>query len=440
MKLFRDDDPYISKRKWKQIFLAMSIMVLVLYIVAMIFSLCGSSYFILNYQNEQMDRIEAWFRERDIMAIITFAYTTIESTILITFTLKKKPKWYHPLAFYVVLILLSFIIRNDYPILFTLSQIVLSIIFIFIDCKVTNHKIEWKYILFSLIRFAIATLIGFILQAMIYVIKDGDWSFTNHVMNLSAIFCYTLEYDIALSVLLFTTALYIDREKGDNEQWVTESHLGGSSQVSKTQLPESNTKKNLTKAQKNKIRLFYAKVYFIQLGTFLLVMVLPFLLGKVFEFLVMYLAFCVTRSILGFKYSLHYKKESLCATVGVVVFGILSLVVPFFTVVVIIAIVLGTGLAILLHLSYKYRGFYLFNKISRPDKFAEIYVLFDEDLSEHHVRAICMHRGLDKEQTNLIVEFSQGNKKSYIAKRFNYSEKTIERKLNEIIDILKERA
>lgn len=384
-----------------------------------------------------MDRIEAWFRERDIMAIITFAYTTIESTIFITFTLKKRPKWYHPLAFYVVLILLSFIIRNDYPILFTLSQIVLSIIFIFIDCKVTNHKIEWKYILFSLIRFAIAVLVTLVLQAMILVIKAGYFDGINHVMKLSAIFCYTLEYDIALSVLLFTIALYIDREKGDDKQWVTESHLGGSSQASKTQLPKSNTEKNLTKTQKNKIRLFYAKVYFIQLGTFLLVMVLPFLLGKVFEFLVMYLAFCVTRSILGFKYSLHYKKESLCATVGVVVFGVLSLVVPFFYVVLIIAVSLGVGLAVLLHLSYKYKGFYLFTKRAKPDKFAEISVIFDDDLSRRHVVSICLHRGLTKQEADLMAEFAAGNKKSYLAKKYNYSEKTIERTINECIDKLK---
>lgn len=89
MKLFRDDDPYISKRKWKQIFLAMSIMVLVLYVVAMICSLCGSTYFILNYQNEQMDRIEAWFRDHQIYGLINIAFNVIEFEIVMSFVLKR---------------------------------------------------------------------------------------------------------------------------------------------------------------------------------------------------------------------------------------------------------------------------------------------------------------------------------------------------------------
>ena len=150
----------------------------------------------------------------------------------------------------------------------------------------------------------------------------------------------------------------------------------------------------------------------------------------------MYTAFAIARYILGFSYSLHYKKEALCITVGAVVFGILSLAVPFFYVVVIMAILLGVSLAVLLHLSYKYKGFYLFNFVAKPDKFAELYVLLDGDLTPHHVKIICNHRGLDKEETEIMLLFAEGNKKSYIAKKLNYSEKTIERKINEAIDKL----
>ena len=167
-------------------------------------------------------------------------------------------------------------------------------------------------------------------------------------------------------------------------------------------------------------------------------MVLPFLLGKVFEFLMMYLAFAVSRYTLGFNYSLHYKKESICITVGIIVFGILTLAVPFFTVDVILALVLGVSLAILLHLSYKYKGMWLFDKISRPDKFAQLYVLMDGDLTPHHVEVMCRHKGLDKEQTQIMLDFAEGNKKSYLAKKYNYSEKTIERKINESIEIINE--
>lgn len=71
MKLFKDDDPYISKRKWRQILLAMSIMTIVLYVIAMICSLTGSKYFILNYQNSQMDRIENFLHKHTLYPLAT---------------------------------------------------------------------------------------------------------------------------------------------------------------------------------------------------------------------------------------------------------------------------------------------------------------------------------------------------------------------------------
>ena len=202
------------------------------------------------------------------------------------------------------------------------------------------------------------------------------------------------------------------------------------------QSQKSNTKKNLTKTQRNKIRLVYVKFYLTQLGAFLLLMILPFLLGKVFEFLVMYLSFAVARYLLGFKYSLHYKKESICITVGIIVFGILSLAVPFFYVVLILAIFLGISLAILLHLSYKYKGFYLFAKMAKADRFALLYTYFDGDIEHHHVKVMCKHKGLDDFQAQIIAEFMDGNKMSYIAWKHNYSLRMMNYKIDEAIDKL----
>ena len=129
----------------------------------------------------------------------------------------------------------------------------------------------------------------------------------------------------------------------------------------------------------------------------------------------MYLAFAIARYILGFNYSLHYKKEVICITVGVIVFGILSLAVPFFYVILIIAIAMGIALAVLLHLSYKYKGLFLFAKISKPDKFALLYVFFDGDITRDHVYKICKYKGLDEEHSCIIRDFMDGNKISFIA-------------------------
>ena len=138
------------------------------------------------------------------------------------------------------------------------------------------------------------------------------------LFSINVVNVYAVEYNLALAVILFTILL-VYREKGARKLWTDTHSHGGSSQASKTQSQKSLQKKNLTKTQKRKIRLLYVRVYVTQICGFLLLMVLPFLLGKVLEFLVMYLAFAVVRYILGFNYSLHYKKESTCITVGVIV-------------------------------------------------------------------------------------------------------------------------
>ena len=442
MKLFKTENPYLSKDQWRKVFLAMSIMTIILYSIAIVFSLCGSKYFILNYQNTQMDKIEAFMRSHSIMGFITCLFLTIETSIILCFTLNKIIKIWYPIIHYAILIAVAFIFPKAPSMFYTAISIGFYVIVIWVNQLFDNHKnvlkvrFNFKRFWFEMLKLVIALAITFILQLMIYVIKAGYFSVENHVLPLSGYFIYSLEYDIALLVILYTVSLFIHREKGDSKSWAKFQDHYGSSQTSKKQSQKSLQKKVLTKTQKNKLRWLYAKVYLIQTLGFLLLMVLPFLLGKVLEFLTMYFAFAIVRYVLGFKYSLHYKKESLCIAVGVAVFGILSLAVPFFYVVMIIALTMGSGLAILLHLSYKYKGMWLFNKVSKPDKFALLYVFFDGDLSEHHVKTICKYKGLDNEQVQLIWDYVQGNKISYLAFKFNYSQRMINYKLDEAIDKL----
>lgn len=439
MKLFnkKDDALYLTKKQWKKIMLAMSVLTILLYIGAMVASLCGSQYFILNYQNSQMDKIESFLNQHNIYHLVMWLYSTIEFFIISTFVIKRIPKWYYILSFYGIAVIFYYALKVGsafftlYPFVFYL---IIPIIEQIKDNKKSDYiqKFSFKKYLICILRLVIAVAVSYLLQVMIYVIKTGNWSFENYIMNLSATFIYAIEYDIALLVLLSTITLLANREKGDSELCQVP---GGSSQTSMKQSQKSNTK-NLTKTQKNKIRLLYFKFYLTQLGAFLLLMILPFLLGKVFEFLIMYLSFAVARYILGFKYSLHYKKETICITVGVIVFGILSLAVPFFYVNLILAISLGIALAILLHLSYKYKGFYLFNKVAKPDKFAVLYVFFDGDISNLHIKKICNHKGLDTRQTHLICDFMEGNKISYLAWKYNYSQRNLIYKLDEAIEKL----
>lgn len=444
MKLFNgeNDELYLTKIQWKKLFLATSILVIALYLAAMICSLCGSEYFILNYQNAQMDRIEAFLQRYYLMGLLNCVFSTIEFWIVISFVINKPAKWYYVISFYILFLIPYYIFRHLPSLYYTLFPFIFYFIVPLIDQLIENHKslyiekFSFKKYGIQMLRLLIAILTTFVLQFIIYGIKEGNLSLVNHVMNLSATFIYALEYDIALSVVLYTIVLLSDKEKGDSKLWMTSQPHGGSSQTSKTNSRKSTLKKNLTKTQKRKIRLLYLKMYLTQIAALLLLMVLPFLLGKVLEFLVMYLAFAVARYILGFNYSLHYKKEVICITVGVIVFGILSLAVPFFYVILIIAITMGIALAVLLHLSYKYKGLFLFAKISKPDKFALLYVFFDGDIRRDHVYKICKYKGLDEEHSCNIRDFMDGNKISFIAWKYHYSQRMAIYKIDESIDKL----
>ena len=431
MYILKSDSPYLTKSQWKQVLLAMSGLILLTYIVAMIFSLCGSNYFILIYQNTQMDNIESFCTKYNFMPAINCLFLTLEFSIIMSFILNKRVNLIYVLVFYSLRVGLSIPFAFP-PFLDMLYPFVFYVAIIIIDQLITNKKLSAKLTGLRAIKLLISIGLTLILQYMILVIKTGRFDGTNHIMNLSAAFIYAIEYDIALLVLLVTIAMLLNKEKGDS-LCTTYHNLGGSSQTSMMQSQKSLEKKELTKTQKNKLRLLYARMYVLQITTFALVLVLPFLLGKVFEFLLMYLSFAITRFILGFKYSLHFKKETLCIGASLIVFGILSLAVPFFYVTLILAIIIGVGLAIFLNLSYKYKSLWLFNRASKTDKFAVLYTFFDGDLSERHVTTICRYKGLNHFQTLLIYEFVSGDKISVIAHRRKYSERMTIYKIDEAI-------
>ena len=437
MKLFKTDSPYLTKDQWRRLFLALSIMTIVLYVAAAIASYCGSTYFLISYHNEQLDRIQLYLAMHKMFPAMLWVFSTIEFTIIVSFALRKRVKWYFILIYYLVPVLVASLFPKTPVLVYTIGTLVYQVLVVMAEQLIATKRINWKLFLKQVLMLAIAQAVSYSLQWLIYIIKSGYATSTTHIMNLSSQFVYSLEYNLALLVILFTISLFINREKGDSKSWATYQVQFGSSQTSKKKSQKSSQMmKKLTKTQRSKLRRLYIKVYLTQTLGFLLLMVLPFLLGKVLEFLIMYFSFAIARYILGFKYSLHYKKESVCITVGVIVFGILSLAVPFFTVNVILALVLGVALAILLHLSYKYKSMWLFNKVSKPDKFALLYTFFDGDLEEHHVKKICKYKGLDNSQIQLIWDFVQGNKLSYLAWKHNYSQRMLIYKLDEAIEKL----
>lgn len=434
MKLFLEDDsPFLSRLEWKKVFTFVSLFTIFLYIIAMICSLNDINIFIMRYQNETMDRIEEFMRAHGIQSLISWLFTTLEFTITASFILKKRCPLYFVAAFYIIPVIIAFIFPEIPTQVYSFVCLFSCIAIIFLDQLITNKNIKWAITWRGLVRVAISQVISYSLQLMIFVIKSGEFTLVNTIMNMSAHFIYAIEFDIALSVLLFTVSLYIDRGKGDSKRWAIYHTHSGSSQTSKTKLQRLSWKKTLTKRQRTRLFWLWVRLYVIQILGFAFLMILPFLTGKVLEFLIMYLAFAVTRYLLGFKYSLHFKNETLCITVGAVVFGILTLAVPFFYVEIIMAVLIGTGLAVFLHLSYKYKGFWLFAKMAKPDKYAALNVIFERSKDENYILRQCKYKGLDEETSKIVCEYMDGYKLSYISFRYNYSMKTIDRKLTEAI-------
>jgi hypothetical protein len=231
MKLLKTESPYLDKSQWRKLFLALSIMTICLYIVAMMFSLCGSKYFILDYQNAQMDKIEAFMKQYKIISLISGLFLTIESYIILCFTLNKCIKIWYALAHYATMITIAVLFPRASSTIYTLVSIIFYTVCPIINQLIEVHKTEIKFsfkrYLKELLKLFVALVVTFILQLMIYVIKGGYFSVENHILPLTGYFIYSLEYDIALLVILFTISLYINREKGDSTVWATSQvHYG----------------------------------------------------------------------------------------------------------------------------------------------------------------------------------------------------------------------
>ena len=81
----KNDALIITKSQWRKLFLTVSTLTFILYVIATIYTLCGGSYFVLDYQNSQMDRIEGFFREHHIYSLLTWLFSTVEFSILGSF-------------------------------------------------------------------------------------------------------------------------------------------------------------------------------------------------------------------------------------------------------------------------------------------------------------------------------------------------------------------
>ena len=93
-----------------------------------------------------MDRIESWLTERQIMPALYLVFTTAEFGIVLSFILKKFPKWYYLLSFYAIRFALAWIAGTLPEILNTLYPVLFHITIPLIDQLIECRKVpEQKF-------------------------------------------------------------------------------------------------------------------------------------------------------------------------------------------------------------------------------------------------------------------------------------------------------
>ena len=196
MKLLnKDEGLWLSKTQWRKVFLAVSIITIVLYSVAIVFSLCGSDMFILNYQNAQMDKIEAFAKEHYLMPVINSVLLVIETTILLCFILKDKPKWYYIVSFEAIILVLCYALNISNSLIYTSAIVLFCILVPLIEMLIKEKKFIIKKYGLYLLKAVICLSLNMLLEFMVFVIKAGYFDGVNHIQPLSSAFCYALEND-----------------------------------------------------------------------------------------------------------------------------------------------------------------------------------------------------------------------------------------------------
>lgn len=420
---------FIEKPKLCKILGLNLILMVVLYGIAIILTLTGHDYFITQYHNDTLQLIQDKLTEWHLIYFINGLFATIESAIIQFYILKRKPNIFVLLGIFISFsLLMTFHLLPNWAYTLIITCLYLLIPLLYKEYRSKNY-------LKILIRLVIIMIITFVLQYAIKVIKTNSIYLIQEVCPLSILFILNVEYYLALSLVVAWLMLM---QEGVLKLWTAGAH-GGSSQTSRTKLWKSNQKTttNLTNKQKRKLRLLYARLFITQSLGFLFVMLFPILIGKWLEFMIVYLSFALTRYVLGFKKSLHFKREIICISVAAVLFWFITLITPSFNIILIIAILYGIGLATLLHFTYRYKRLYLFKSVANKDRYAEFYMALNADMSEHKVRITCNHFNISKDDTEMLVLYLCNKEKiSYIAYKFKITEMTVNRHLDDILEII----
>ena len=249
----------------------------------------------------------------------------------------------------------------------------------------------------------------------------------------SLFFYLNFEYDLALGLALGFLALLITREKGE-KKCKTSLDAGGSSMTSTNNSPKraKNTNNKFPPKLQKRLRRIKAVTFATQFAAIIAISIFPAIIGKGTEYALMYVSFCATRIILGFRKSLHFKSEALCITTGALVFWGLTVLIPSTEAIIITSVAYGCGLALGFRLWWELHDLRLFRKATKRDRYAMLYCAFKGNPSPKHIKGIMRLRGYDDLDTRIITSYMQGLKVEAIAYDEGFARITVEKRLTEI--------
>lgn len=427
----------ISKREWTMVLGVNLALLLTVYAVAVTCTLLGNDFFLLKVSNPYLDNLENTLRSWNIFALVQIAFATVEEMIMLTFVAFRKPKWWWPVSFFAIRVVNNVLWFNLYGSVPTWSSMIINIGFL-----LAFVIAEKKKALKPLARLGIVVALSLVLNGAINFFRTSLFEIHHAYTNIF-VFYLNLEYYLALSLVLGLLAMVIpwDKTKGD-QQWETTFHAGGSSPISMTKsLKNLPTNGCFTEAQKRRIRRLKTRTFIVQTMALVFISFFPFLIGKPVEFSLAYVSFCLTRLVLGFSRSLHFKSELACIVTATFVFWLVTLLTPNVEASIISSLLYGSGVALGFRLYWELHDLMMYRRASKTDRYAMLYVAFKGRLDDRHIRGVMRLKGhADDEEIRMVQMYMGKDKVEYIADKLSYAKITVEKRLTDIAsDLYKNR-
>lgn len=316
----------ISFKLWRRVLGVNLALVLGIYLIALVCTLSGNRFFMLNFENPALESMEKTLRGWGVFALVQIAFETVEATILAIFIARRRIKFWIPFALYGTFVLADVICTHTIgtypaPVAFAITAL------FFIIIVLAYCRKDRKTLLFGFLRLGIGALVSVALNGLISLFRMNYARIWDREIGNSALFALNLEYHIALvlSLLLISLCLPLEAKKGADKQCPIAPVVGGSSPTSMNSSPKNSPSaktnpSSLSPQAKKRIRLLRAKMFAIQSAAIIVTALLPWFFGKQVEFAIVYVSFCMTRLTLGFSRSLHFKSELTCIVVGSLMF------------------------------------------------------------------------------------------------------------------------